>query len=110
MCGDADRSQTTRRMPAGPCRQTIHHGFEDQVGIHVQQRGFGAEGDRVWQRLVLGVAGKIGKLLVPRNAAEERHVRARGARQQHHHRRQRGDQYSVQDSSNSTAASAMAAA
>jgi hypothetical protein len=77
--------------------KTLRYGFEDGVGIHVEQRGFGAESDDVRQRLIIGMAGEIGKAARSGDATEEGDVRVGGARQQHQHGGERREQYSLQD-------------
>ena len=98
MLGEAERSQTTMRTyRTGRADARVQDGFQHGVGIDVEQRRFGTEGDHAGRWLVLGMAREVGIAVGAGNAAEERHVRPRRGDQQHQRGRQRGEQDAVQD-------------
>src|SRR5262249_20025738 len=53
------------------------HGFQDSIGIDVDQRRFRTERDRSYQSFVLGVAFHVRIAVGARHAAEKRNVRTR---------------------------------
>jgi hypothetical protein len=55
--------------------QPAQHPLQDGVGIDIEERRFGTEGDYARQRLVLGMAGEVGVSVGAGNPSEERHVR-----------------------------------
>src|SRR5262249_45936323 len=61
--------------------KTLRYGFEDGVGVDIEQRGLRTESDRVGQRFILGMTGEIGIAARSGYATQERDVRARRARQ-----------------------------
>ena len=91
--GDAERSQTARRMADGcSFAKAVQDRFQDGIGIDVNQRRFGTKDDHAGQRLVLGMAVQVGIAVGAGNTAKKRNVRARYPGQQQQYGGQRSKQ------------------